>query len=200
VLSNAIEFLDAPGEWFTDTKQGKIFYYPRQGEDMHTASVTAPVLETLVQVSGSVDNPVSHVYFRGVGFAHSAWRRPSYAGHVPLQAGMYLLDAYKLSTAGLPWDKDLENQAWIGRQPAAVAVSGADNIRFEQCRFEHVAATALDCIAATQHSSVENCTFGDVGGSAIVIGAFQEGGTETHTPYNPADARELCRYLHIANN
>ncbi|MDR0711675.1 MAG: right-handed parallel beta-helix repeat-containing protein [Prevotellaceae bacterium] len=200
VLSNAIEFLDAPGEWFLDAAKGKIFYYPRVGEDMLTATVTTPVLETLVQVAGSIDRPVSHIYFKGIGFAHSAWRRPSYAGHVPLQAGMYLLDAYKLPRAGLPWDKDLENQAWIGRQPAAVAVSGADNIRFEQCRFEHAAAAALDYVAAVQHSNVENCTFGDIGGSAIVAGAFQEGGIETHIPYNPADAREVCHHLRIANN
>lgn len=200
VLSNAIEFLDTPGEWFLDARQGKIFYYPRQGEDMRSADVAAPVLETLVHVGGSVDRPASHVYFRGISFAHSTWMRPSRAGHVPLQAGMYMLDAYKLPTAGLPWDKDLENQAWIGRQPAAVAVSGANNIRFECCRFEHIAATALDCVTAVQHSRVERCTFDDIGGSAVVAGAFQEGNTETHIPYNPADTREICHHLYIAHN
>lgn len=200
VLSNAIEFLDAPGEWFLDAGGGKVFYYPRAGEDMRTADVTAPALETLVHIRGSVDRPASHVYFRGISFAHSTWMRPSHAGHVPLQAGMYLLDAYKLPAAGLPWDKDLENQAWIGRQPAAVAVSGANNIRFERCRFEHIAATALDYVTAVQHSRVERCTFGDVGGSAVVAGAFQEGSAETHIPYNPADAREICHHLHIAHN
>jgi hypothetical protein len=199
-LINAVEFLDAPGEWFLDMRKGKIYYYPRPGEDMRTANVVAPALETLLHIGGSADRPVRHVYFRGIGFAHSTWLRPSQAGHVPLQAGMYLLDAYKLPTAGLPWDAQLENQAWIGRQPAAVAASYAHHIGFEGCRFEHVAATALDYVAGVQHSRVERCTFADVGGSAVVAGAFQEGSTETHVPYNPADVREICHHLLIAHN
>jgi len=200
MLINAIEFLDTPGEWYLDVQKGKLFYYPRHDEDMHTAHVIAPALETLVKVEGTVDRPVAHVYFEGIHFAHSTWLRPSQQGHVPLQAGMYMLDAYKLKEEGLPWDAKLENQAWIGRQPAAVEVRGASNICFEKCNFAHTAASALDFVTAAQHCEVNGCTFTDIGGSAVVAGSFQEGSTETHIPYNPADKREVCHHLTIANN
>ncbi|MDR3329163.1 MAG: right-handed parallel beta-helix repeat-containing protein [Prevotellaceae bacterium] len=199
-LCNAVEFLDKPGEWFLDEKAGKLLYYPRAGEDMRTATAVAPLLETLVQVEGSADRPVEHVYISGIGFAHSTWLRPSLQGHVPLQAGMYLRDAYKLPQPGLPWDAQLENQAWVGRQPAAVAVSGARNIRFARCTFAQLAATGLDFTWGASHSRVERCTFSDVGGSAIVGGAFQEGGVETHVPYDPADKRALCHHLRLYGN
>ena len=56
-LTNAKELLDQPGEWFLDTKQQKVYYIPRQGEDMRTANVEAPALETLLKVEGTPDQP-----------------------------------------------------------------------------------------------------------------------------------------------
>ncbi|MBS1567209.1 MAG: hypothetical protein JST39_22690, partial [Bacteroidetes bacterium] len=114
-LTNAIECLDQPGEWWLDAQQHRLYYWPRPGEDLNSANVTAPVLETLVRMEGTIDNPVSYVYFDGIAFAHAGWNRPSRQGHVPLQAGMYLLDAYKLKIPGTADKKGLENQAWIGR-------------------------------------------------------------------------------------
>ena len=95
-LANALEFLDEPGEWFADQSAGRIYYWPRDNEDLSHAHVVAPALETLVQVVGTLDRPVTHVTFTGIGFAHTTWLRPSLLGHVPLQAGFYLLDAYGL--------------------------------------------------------------------------------------------------------
>ncbi len=197
---NAIEFLDTPGEWYLDTKKAKVYYYPRQDEDMSKVSVVAPSLETLVTVEGSTDSPVSHIYFWGINFAHSTWMRPSLQGHVPLQAGMYMLDAYKLQKEGLPWDANLENQAWIGRQPAAVEVSNANNVRFQGCTFTHAAASAVDFVSGVENSRISESSFFDIGGSAIVAGSFQEGSTETHIPYNPDNKREICHHITIANN
>ncbi len=96
-LANAIEFLDEPGEWFEDVSAGKIYYWPRAGEDMTTANVFAPAIETLVQIEGSPEKPVSGLQFKGITFAYTTWLRPSRLGHVPLQAGMFMLDAKKLS-------------------------------------------------------------------------------------------------------
>lgn len=56
-----------------------------------------PALETLVQVEGTVDRPVSNIRFEGINFNYTTWMRPSEKGYVPLQAGMYMLDAYTLN-------------------------------------------------------------------------------------------------------
>ncbi|HEY8968554.1 MAG TPA: right-handed parallel beta-helix repeat-containing protein, partial [Puia sp.] len=199
-LTNALEFLDSPGEWYEDIEKGKVYYWPRAGEDMSTARVTVPALTQLVRITGTIDRPVSYVEWKGVRFAYSTWMRPSEAGHVPLQAGMYLLDAYKLKAPGTPDKKGLENQAWIGRPPAAVEVSYANHILFEGCRFEHLASTGLDLVRGTHADSVRDCVFTDVGGTAIQAGVYSDEAFETHLPYDPSDEREVCRDEWIVNN
>ncbi|RYF75549.1 MAG: hypothetical protein EOO39_06750, partial [Cytophagaceae bacterium] len=129
-LANAIQFLNQPGEWFVDTKAQKLYYIPRPGENLTTAEVIAPALETLVQMTGTIDHPVSNVLFRGIAFQHTGWVRPSKQGHVPHQVGLYMIDAYKLKTPGTSDKKSLENQAWVGRPAAAVEVSFANHTGF----------------------------------------------------------------------
>jgi hypothetical protein len=199
-LAGAIEFLDTPGEWFQDPATDRILYWPRAGQDLSRDRVIVPALETLVQVSGSLDRPVEHVSFQGVNFQHTTWMRPSEQGHVPLQAGMHLVDAYKLRPKGTPDWRSLDNQAWIGRLPAAVTVEGAHHTRFERCRFQHLAAAGLDYIRGTRDDVIEGCVFRDIGGNGIQMGCFHEGGIEAHLPYHPADTREISTRERIANN
>ena len=199
-LTNAIQFLDEPGEWFLDLATRKIYYYPRANENMNTAKVVAPLMESLVRIKGTIDHPVSHIFFKGISFQHTGWLRPSQQGHVPLQAGMFLLDAYKLKIPGTPDKKGLENQGWIGRPAAAVEVSYANHTGFENCRFEHLASTGLDYKKGTNHDEINGNLFKDIGGSGILIGTFSDESFETHLPYNPKDEREVCSDEHISNN
>jgi hypothetical protein len=199
-MVNAIEFLDSPGEWFEDPAAGKIYYWPRSGEDLAQAKVVAPALESLVRVAGTLDRPVENLVFRGIRFEHATWMRPSEFGHVPLQAGMFMLDAYRLKPKGTADRPKLDNQEWLGRPPAGVSVLNADHISFERCRFEHMASAGLDFQSGTHDDSVEGCVFRDLGGNGIQLGTFSDPGMETHLAYNPADQREICTRETIANN
>lgn len=199
-LVNAIAFLDEPGEWFEDVSTGKIYYWPREGENMARAQVVAPALETLVRIEGSPHQPMVNVRFKGITFAHTTWLRPSRQGHVPLQAGMFLLAAKKLSPKGTPYHPGLDNLAWIGRPPAAVSVKNANHIAFENCRFEHLASAGLDFESGTHDDSVRGCVFRDIGGNGIQLGKFSDTNVETHVPWNPPDQREICAHETIADN
>ncbi len=199
-LTNAIELLDEPGEWYLDVETRKIYYYPRKGETIQTA--IAPATETLVQVLGTLDRPVENVRFEQVDFAYTTWMRPSLQGHVPLQAGMYLTDGYKLRPQMIRPDRNhkLDNQGWLGRPAAAVTVNAANNIDFIGCRFEHLASSGVDYEWGTHGGIIEDCLFTDIGGNAIVVGSFSPAAHETHLPYDPADQREVCSNLTITNN
>ena len=199
-LTNALELLDQPGEWFQEYPSGTIYYYPQAGENMETAEVIIPALETLVTIDGTLSRPVKHIQFNGITFAHTSWMRPSYQGHVTLQGGFPLLDAYKLQEPGLPEKAELENQAWITRPETAIRVRGAEHIDFKHCTFRHLSSTGLDYEWAVTASSVEDCQFTDIGGTALLVGAFPDGGFETHIPFIPADVRELCSHITIRNN
>ena len=199
-LTNALELLDQPGEWFQEYPSGTIYYYPQAGENMETAEVIIPALETLVTIDGTLSRPVKHIQFNGITFAHTSWMRPSFQGHVTLQGGFPLLDAYKLQEPGLPEKAELENQAWIIRPETAIRVRGAEHIDFKHCTFRHLSSTGLDYEWAVTASSVEDCQFTDIGGTALLVGAFPDGGLETHIPFIPADVRELCSHITIRNN
>ena len=201
-LTNAKELLDTPGEWYLDTKEQRLYYMPLPGEDMRTAEVEVPALETLLKVEGTPDEPVSYVTFKGITFRHATWLRPSIMGHAPLQAGMYMIEAYKIrpQISRPNGDHKLDNQGWVGRPAAAVEVNAANWVQFKNCTFEHCASTALDYHTFIKEGRIDNCTFRDIGGSAILAGSFGPEGHEAHLPYAPADMRNICTGLQILNN
>jgi len=196
-LTNSKELLDEPGEWYQDYPSGKIYYMPRKGEKMESLQAEIPYLETLLDINGSSDRAVKWVIFKGTKFQGTSWNRPSREGHVTLQGGFRMLDAYKLLEPGLFHKAELENQAWIARPETAVRARYAENISFQNCTFEHLAATGLDYEQAVNNSTIEECKFEDIGGTAIQVGDFAEQGFETHIPYN---SDRLCDHITIAGN
>ena len=190
-LTNAKELLDESGEWYHDIRAHKLYYMPRQGETIREAIV--PVLETLVDVIGSAERPVRNITMKGVTFAHTTWMRPSEKGHVPLQAGMYLTEAYKLRPQiDRPNNHKLDNQGWLGRADAAVELRYAEDVNFDRCRFEHLGGSGLDYVFACRRGTTTHCTFTDIAMNGYVCGSFSPEGLETHLPYAPTDFREVC--------
>jgi len=190
-----------PGTWYQDNASGELFYRPAVDESNTVRDgFTVPVLKTIVDVNGSLERPVHDIIFRNVSFQHAAWTRPSQKGHVTLQGGMYLLDAYKLQIPGLPEKEYLENQAWIERPEAAVSIRGGQRINFIDCEFSHLGATGLDYIWADSACVVKGCHFHDIGGTALALGAFPDKGFETHVPFRPVNMKELCSDFLIVGN
>ena len=200
-LTNARELLDVPGEWYHDMDARRVYYFPREGEKMQEAEVMVPAIETLVQVEGTLDRPVCHIRFEKITFSYTTWMRPSEKGHVPLQAGMYLTDGYRIDPK---MQRDylnhpLDNQGWLGRPAAAVRIAAARQIDFERCRFEHLGSTGLDYEEAVQGGIVRGCLFRDIAGNGLLAGSFSPAAHETHLPYDPADRREVCTHQQINN-
>ena len=200
-LTNARELQDVPGEWYHDIDARKVYYYPREGEKMQEAEVIVPAVETLVRVEGTLDRPVRHIRFEKITFSYTTWMRPSEKGHVPLQAGMYLTDGYRIDPKMQRnyLNHPLDNQGWLGRPAAAVCVVAARQIDFERCRFEHLGSTGLDYEEAVQGGVVRGCLFRDIAGNGLLVGSFSPAAHETHLPYDPADRREVCTQQQINN-
>ena len=200
-LTNARELQDVPGEWYHDIDARKVYYYPREGEKMQEVEVIVPAVETLVRVEGTLDRPVCHIRFEKITFSYTTWMRPSEKGHVPLQAGMYLTDGYRIDPKMQRnyLNHPLDNQGWLGRPAAAVRVVAARQIDFERCRFEHLGSTGLDYEEAVQGGVVRGCLFRDIAGNGLLVGSFSPAAHETHLPYDPADRREVCTQQHINN-
>lgn len=201
-LTNAFELLDEPEEWYHDRAKNKIYYLPKVGEDMTKVKSIVPAIETLINICGSLDKPVKHIYIKGLSFNNTTWTRPSEKGHVPLQAGMFLIDAYKLRPPGVPgnFNKGIENQGWIGRPPAAVNIKNSQYVSIQDCKFEHLGSCGVDILPGSQYTTIKGSLFRDIAGNGIQIGEFSEEAFETHLPYDPRDQRLLCFHQHITNN
>ncbi len=201
-LTGARVLLDEPGEWYLDSRSGRLYYMPREGEDMRTADVEAPALETLLQVAGTPDQPVEDVSIEGVTFRYATWMRPSIMGHAPLQAGMYMTEAFKIrpQIKRPNGDHGLDNQGWVGRPAAAIEVNCATGMTMTRCTVERCASTGIDYHLYIKGGAVSNCTLRDLGGTGILAGSFGPESHEAHLPYMPADMREICTGLTIAKN
>ena len=70
-VENIFEELDAPGEWFLNTKTHTLYFYPPAGLDLTNATIEAPKLKELVEFQGSSQAPVQFVSLKGIIFRHA---------------------------------------------------------------------------------------------------------------------------------
>ena len=203
-LTNAKELLDEPGEWYHDIREHKLYYMPEEtsaiSHQPSAINAVVPVVETLVEFIGTAEYPVCDITIEGVTFSHTTWMRPSEKGHVPLQAGMYLVEAYKLRPQiDRPNNHKLDNQGWLGRADAAVELRYTENVNFKGCRFEHLGGSGLDYVEGCKGGIVTHCTFTDIAMNGYVCGSFSPEGLETHRPYQPVDSREVCTQQEVSD-
>ena len=71
-VENIFEELDAPGEWFLDSKTSTLYFYPPSGLDLATAKIEAVRLRHLIEFRGTEQSPVRFVQFKGLTFCHAA--------------------------------------------------------------------------------------------------------------------------------
>jgi len=165
-IENAFELLDDPGEWYLDKPAKTLYYIPREGEGMATAAVVAPALETLVELRGTLDEPVHDIRFEGLTFADATWLAPNCIGHADEQANFTFA-----ATNIFGRDKNLVNvhNEYL-KSPANVVLHAAKAIRFERCTFTRLGGAGLDIEGGSQDNVVAGCRFHDISGSAIQIG------------------------------
>jgi hypothetical protein len=181
-IENALELLDEPGEWYLDRDAGRVYYRPRDGEDLARATVTLARQDSLFEVRGTPENPVRDVGIEGLTFAFAGWNQPSRAdGYASTQAGWY-----RTAEAGRdPLD--------ITRTPGAVRVTHAHHVRFTRNTFHHLGGVGLDVMSGTQDVGIVGNRFTDISSTAIQIGEGRQGAQ------NAAPADQLDR-VQLADN
>ncbi|WP_288205201.1 hypothetical protein [uncultured Parabacteroides sp.] len=95
------ELLDKEGEWCINNKDGYLYYYPVCGEaPISERTIVLPVLDRILDIQGSQDNPVRNITFRNLTLCGSnfcdSWRifEDGYDGSMPehLQEGMVYME------------------------------------------------------------------------------------------------------------
>ena len=72
MVENIFEELDAPGEWFHNTKTSTLYYMPAPGVDLAKAKLEVVRLRHLVEFQGSQKSPVKFIKLQGFTLRHTA--------------------------------------------------------------------------------------------------------------------------------
>jgi hypothetical protein len=145
-LSNVLEALDDPGEWYLDYRNGTLYYYPMPGEDPNAIEFVAPVLRSrMVEFTGDLDVGlfVEHLHFQDLEFRHLDGDMDRYNGMY--RQGHMFLDA-------------------------AVVASGLRQASFEGCTFAQLGEYALELADGCRDVRVQRCHFHDLGAGAMQLG------------------------------
>jgi hypothetical protein len=144
-VEGAREFLDAPGEFWLDSRGRRLLYLPRDGESTETTPLHVPITDQLLRLEGdpAAGRNVEHVRFEGLTFAHTEW-----------------------------WparDDTLGDQAAV-HVPAAIEWTGAVACRIERCTLRNLGTYGLALGAGCRDNVVARSTFTDLAAGGIKIG------------------------------
>jgi hypothetical protein len=197
---NSLAFLRTGGQWFADPAAGRLYYKPRDGEDILSSEIILPRLPLLISIAGDYQHPVIDLQFRGLSFQHTSWLEPSGPGGYPSQqSGAYLAgelpgypnDPIRDCSWGC-WPFEAARNHWR-QQPAAVQVAAASRIVFANDQFSHLGQVALGVgnnadanmsgvgLGTTSIDILRN-HFSDLAGGAIMVGGITP---EAHHPPRP---------------
>ncbi len=173
---NVFEWLKNPGEFYFDKSAHKLYYYPREGEDLNKADVVVPNLETIVEIKGeNKENRVQDITFSNLIFEYTDWNLMEVDGshgRATNQANAALF-AYAHKTQGssssdIIWHNDVYRSYDMG--PAAITVSSARSLMFKNLVIRHTGNEGITFLNDVSEAKISGCAIYDTGASAIVIG------------------------------
>jgi hypothetical protein len=172
-VENSYELLDSAGEWYLDPSSHTVYYKPRSGEDLSTADVEAPALQSLLASGGDPAAETHNVGFQGLQFSYATNTIPnSGEGFSEIQATYTITGPTGYKTQGLctfvpggtcPYGN------WT-KMPANVAFGYAHNVHFDHDYFVHLGGAGLDLGDGAQNDTVTACVFTDISGNGLDIG------------------------------
>ncbi len=155
-VENVLEALDEPGEWVLNTREGRLYLWPR--EDRIPEGIAAPRLRELIRVEGAIDKkgpkdvPARNLCFRGLTFMHG--------------------ERYVLAEddAGLQHDWDMHD-----KDSALVRLRGAEDCAIEDCRFAHSGGGAIRVDLHGQKNRIAGNHVEHIGGTGILLCGYGPG-------------------------
>ncbi len=179
---NVYEWLNNPGEFYFDEEGQMLYYIPRDGEDMSTAEVVVPWVETILDMTG--DDPlydyVQNIVFDGIEFAYSDYKLQevdgSY-GYASVQ-GAIVLKAFGLENQ----HDDIYRTYDI--PISAVHLSSTRNVKFLNGAVRHTGSVGMHVENDVMDIDITGNYFGKTSGAGIVIGhpthVYENDGPEHH--------------------
>ncbi len=156
-LENAYEFLNDEGEWYLNTDEDKIYYIPKEGQDMSAVDAVLGKLEHIVNLDGTEKKKIEHITFSGITFSHTTYLQPFEAeGYCVIYSSKYYTGDGADTTVA----------------KSAVTGQFVSYITFTENTFVNLGSTGLYLKRCTNNTKIIKNTFTDCGGGGIMVGGF----------------------------
>jgi len=147
-IENVFEELDNPGEYFHDRKSGKLYlFYNGTGAPPASATIVAPQLRTLVNMSGTQWDPVKNVAHTGIAFRATRYT---------------YMDPHGVPSAG----------DWALDRAGAIFLQGTVGAKFDGCSFERLDGNGVMVSGYNRNATITNSDFAFLGGNAIAAWGY----------------------------
>lgn len=144
MVENVFEELDAPGEWYFNSEEQRLYYLPEQGLDLTSARVEIVRLNHLVEFSGTRKNPVKAVHLQGFVFRHTT--RTFMENREPLL-----------------------RSDWTVYRGGAVVYNGAEDCTIMDCEFDQVGGNTIFVNSYNRRIIVRGCYIHHSGANGIAF-------------------------------
>lgn len=169
-IENVLEELDQPGEWALRTDTGTLSFWP-PGE-VRAADVIAPVIDTLIELRGTPESPLSHITISGLTFSHTLSTFP---------------------------DRQHASHHSPSPRGAGVSLSHCDGCRVEGNRFHLLGGDGVRLQGANSRNQIVANEISHVGGSGVVLAS--DGDMNAENGADPASlARHSAGYPKLVRN
>ena len=140
-IENIFEELDAPGEWFYNETEQKLYLFPNNTDDVPSSGF-GTMLQRLFKIQGTIDRPVYNITLMNITFMHT---EPTY------------FESHEVPSGG----------DWSIHRGGTVFVEGVDGFNMQQCLFDSPGGNGLFLSNYIRKAVIEANEFRYVGDSAI---------------------------------
>ena len=158
-LQNAPQFLDQPGEYYVDYKNGEVYYWPKHGAP-DDSSVYRPTTTTVLEVAGSTADKRAHdIVFDGLGLQYSDYFRWYRNGWISDgDSGV----EHKYAE----YDRQIEMPR---HRAGAVHVTNTSHVTLQNMHISDTGWTAVYALFANDHLTVKGSLLENLGADGIKV-------------------------------
>lgn len=168
MVENIFEELDSPGEWFYDKTSSTLYYYPLIGENINKAKIEVPLLKHLIEIKGTIKNPVKNIAIKGIELT---------------QTIRTFMNKYE----------PLLRSDWTIYRGGAIILEGTEYCKIINCFLHNLGGNAIFCSNYNKNSFLSSNHIKNIGASAICFVGDSKAVRsptfiyEQYIPYNEMD-------------
>ena len=142
MVENIFEELDAPGEWFHNSKTNTLYYKPEAEVDLEKALIEVVRLRHLVEFQGSIEHPVRFISLKGFTVRHAA-------------------------RTFMDTREPLLRSDWAIYRGGAVVLTGTEDIQLLDMEFDQLGGNGVFVNNYNRRTLIKGCHIHEMGGSGV---------------------------------